>query len=215
MPLPKVYGAGIAPDGTKIYGAGFAPTGTTSSGGGGGGSGGGGSGGGGSGGGGSGGGGSSASLTDGTPTAMTVGGSGTQSDPFTAESTNQTHNSTGEIEFTVSGSGEVFWATSVSSEANYDFARLFINGTQVSSISGNGTTDSGSSNLTNGDTVEFRYTKDHSVSNFSDKGYLTSLYIVPAGGVTNIRVGSTTPSAIYVGNVQVTEVYVGSTKVWG
>tara|TARA_Y100000114_G_scaffold84501_2_gene78054 strand:- start:7031 stop:7651 length:621 start_codon:yes stop_codon:yes gene_type:complete len=152
-----------------------------------------------------------ATLTDGTPTSMTVSGSGTQSDPFTAESFNQTHNSTGTIEFTVSGSGEVFWATSVSSEQNYDFARLFINGTQVSSISGNGSTDSGSSNLVNGDTVEFRYTKDHSVSQFSDKGYLTSLYIVSSGGSSS----SVTPTAIYVGSVQVTEVYVGSTKVWG
>jgi hypothetical protein len=130
----------------------------------------------------------SSSLTQQSATSMTVSGSGTSANPFTATSTNTAHSSTGSVSWTVQGDGTLYWKISVSSETNYDFARLYVNGVEKSKISGV-TNTTGSIAVTTGNSVEFQYTKDSSVSSNSDKGYLDYLYIV-GGGTTIISGGS-------------------------
>jgi len=126
---------------------------------------------------------------------MTVSGDGSSGNPFTATSTNKIRNSTGSALFTIAGgSGTIDWQITSSSENNFDFARIFYNGSQLSAVSGNGSSDSGQiTNVQAGDTVEFRYTKDGSVDRFNDEGVLNSLVFTPdppVAGLTDQLSGS-------------------------
>ena len=83
-------------------------------------------------------------------------------------STNKTHSKTGTISFSVAESGTYVLSYSVSSEANYDKAYFYKNGTQIGVYSG---TESGVitlGELTSSNVIQVKYTKDSSGSSGTD-----------------------------------------------
>ena len=87
-------------------------------------------------------------------------------------STNHTNNATGTITFTVASPGDYYLNYSVSSEANYDKAKFYKNGTALGASNGfSGTTVSGTialTGLTTLDVIKVEYTKDGSGANGTD-----------------------------------------------
>tara|TARA_B100000787_G_scaffold170294_1_gene165830 strand:+ start:121 stop:705 length:585 start_codon:yes stop_codon:yes gene_type:complete len=99
-------------------------------------------------------------------------GSGTASSPYDGYSTNNnSNNSTATLRWVVNGNGKVYIYSWVASETNYDFAYVFVNGSvKWNRISGNNKTYNWTPhNVTNGQKIEFRYTKDYSVHRYTDK----------------------------------------------
>ena len=95
-------------------------------------------------------------------------GGGTASNPYYGNSTIYgQHGSTATLRFSVYGSGYVNISSSVSSEGSYDFAHVFVNGSQQWRQSGTGSF-SNKYYVTNGQIIEFRYYKDGSVNTGSD-----------------------------------------------
>ncbi len=81
---------------------------------------------------------------------------------------------------TVTGSGTLNFYWKVSSEQNYDFLYFYIDGTEQDSISG--TTDWASQNATipsGTHTLEWAYSKDDSISNDSDSGWVDKVVWTP------------------------------------
>ena len=117
------------------------------------------------------------------------GGSGTLADPWTGHSQIEGQNyAEANIYFTASGSGTVYIQSFVSSETNYDFAYVYVNGSQEWKQSGNGyyfpsQGSYQSYSLDDGEQVRFRYDKDYSVHTYNDEQTF-SLYFV--GDVTTI-----------------------------
>ena len=73
----------------------------------------------------------------------------------------------------VSGNWILNFNWAISSEQNYDFLKLFINGTQVASISGQQQFSAKSFNISGTNTViTWQYTKDSSIGNGLDKAFL-------------------------------------------
>jgi len=96
-------------------------------------------------------------------------GSGTSSLNFTGNSTNHNHNSTGHIKFQVVNAGTIYINSSVSSESSYDYANVYVNGSNVWHQSGTTSWGWHSYSVSPGQIIEFRYTKDGSVSNGYDE----------------------------------------------
>jgi hypothetical protein len=91
-----------------------------------------------------------------------------QATPYFGYSTNHSNNSIGKIEFKVAGSGFVWIWSYVSSEGGYDYAHVFVNGSQKWRKAGNVTLNWTQYAVANGQIIEFKYTKDGSVSSGSD-----------------------------------------------
>ena len=108
---------------------------------------------------------------------MNVSGDGTAHSPFTATSTNKTDNSTGEVIFNVTQGGTLNFQITASSEPNFDFGRLYINGSMVASVSGTETTGTQQLVVSEGDTITFTYEKDAFASAGNDEAILDFLLI--------------------------------------
>ncbi len=98
-------------------------------------------------------------------------GSGTSADPYDGWSSNNgRNNTTAYMRWKVNGNGYVYVWSYVSSEQNYDFGHIFVNGSQKWRESGyNKTFNWTKYAVSNGQKVEFRYSKDFSVHNHTDK----------------------------------------------
>ena len=86
-------------------------------------------------------------------------------------STNKTDSKTGTITFTVETAGDYYLSYSVSSEADYDIAKFYKNGTVIGASNGYSGTVSGTialTGLTNSDVIKVEYTKDSSGASESD-----------------------------------------------
>ena len=86
-------------------------------------------------------------------------------------STNKTDGKTGTITFTVATAGDYYLSYAMSSEANYDKAKFYKNGTPLGSSDGYSGTVSGTlelSGLTTSDEIKVEYTKDSSGASGSD-----------------------------------------------
>lgn len=86
------------------------------------------------------------------------------------------------IETQVDGPGALHWFWRVSSEADYDFLELMVNGQVVSSISGNVDWTVASANLTGSgrNILRWRFRKDAIVSEGADRGWVDQVRFVPA-----------------------------------
>jgi hypothetical protein len=108
---------------------------------------------------------------------MTYSGDGTPASHIVASSTNQgIHGSTAYLNFTYPSSGTLYYTVSVSSEARYDYARLYVNGANYVNIAGEDSR-SGSVSYTAGTTIQLQYYKDGSVNRGSDAGYFSDIYL--------------------------------------
>ena len=83
-------------------------------------------------------------------------------------STNKTHLTTGTISFSVVESGTYVLAYSVSSEANYDKAYFYKDGTELGVYSGTTSGTISLGELTSSNVIQVKYTKDGSGSNGTD-----------------------------------------------
>ena len=83
-------------------------------------------------------------------------------------STNKTHSKTGTISFSVAESGTYVLAYSVSSEANYDKAYFYKDGTQIGEYSGTASGTISLGELTSSNVIQVKYTKDSSGSSGTD-----------------------------------------------
>ena len=86
-------------------------------------------------------------------------------------STNKTNSATGTITFTVATAGDYYLSYEVSSEANYDIAKFYKNGTAIGDSNGYSGTVSGQivlDGLTTSDEIKVEYTKDSSGARGSD-----------------------------------------------
>lgn len=106
---------------------------------------------------------------------MTVSsGTGVSSSPYEGHSTNYgVHGSTGTIKYKANGSGTVYVKMQVSSESGYDFGRVIVNGSTKFVYAGGGNNgyqwNYHPFPVTNGQIIEFRYTKDGSVNTSQDR----------------------------------------------
>ena len=89
------------------------------------------------------------------------------------ESTNHNDYSSGYIIFNVLHDSVVTINFGVSSESNYDYFRIYKNGSQIYGISGSYSNQILDIPVFAGDVLEFRYTKDGSVNRGSDCGWFT------------------------------------------
>jgi hypothetical protein len=102
-----------------------------------------------------------------------------------AQSGTITHNQESYMETTVNfGTAQVasfYWQ--VSSEANYDYLRFYVDGVQQNSISGTTSWAQVTANLSSGShTLKWSYTKDGSVSSGTDQGWVDKLEFTASGG---------------------------------
>ncbi|MCQ2449039.1 MAG: leucine-rich repeat domain-containing protein, partial [Clostridia bacterium] len=86
-------------------------------------------------------------------------------------STNHNHSSTSTFTFTATATGTLQLQYGVSSESNYDFLKMFKNGSQIKSVSGSVSWADLSVSVVKGDVVTIQYSKDGSDSSGSDCGY--------------------------------------------
>ena len=93
-------------------------------------------------------------------------------------SNNHNHSSSSSIIITVNIESSVSFYYSVSSEKNYDYIRIFKNGSQVTAASGSLDYTYFELDLNNGDIVEITYSKDSSASSGSDSGFIKDLTIL-------------------------------------
>ena len=83
-------------------------------------------------------------------------------------STNKTNSATGSISFSVSTAGDYYLSYTMSSEANYDKAYFYKNGTALENHSGTETGTIALTGLTTSDVIKVSYTKDRSGANGND-----------------------------------------------
>ena len=86
-------------------------------------------------------------------------------------STNKTNSATGTLTFTVDTAGDYYLSYVMSSEAGYDKAKFYKNGTALGDSNGYSGTQSGTialTGLTTSDVIKVEYTKDSSGANGSD-----------------------------------------------
>lgn len=101
-----------------------------------------------------------------------------------------THNQTSSFSTTVNCIDQVTFRWNVSSETNFDFLRFFINGVEQSRISGTPGWATVTFNLDPNidNTLEWRYTKDGSVSSNLDRGFVDQItyrnYTIPVVGTS-------------------------------
>lgn len=101
-----------------------------------------------------------------------------------------THNQTSSFSTTVNCIDQVTFRWNVSSEANYDYLRFYINGVEQASISGTPGWATRTFNLDPNinNVLEWRYTKDGSVSSNLDRGFVDQItyrnYTIPVAGTS-------------------------------
>ena len=121
-------------------------------------------------------------------------GMGTFDDPYTGFSRNSLHPSSASIIFTATASGIVDITTSVESEPGCDFAYLYYNGTEKWKGSG---IEQYNMYLTIqiGDTFEFKYSKDYSVSTYLDHQDFSIYFMggIPTSSPTSYPTNIPTP----------------------
>ena len=83
-------------------------------------------------------------------------------------STNKSHSKTGTISFSVAESGTYILSYSVSSEANYDKAYFYKDGTELGVYSGTASGTISLGELTSSNVIQVKYTKDSSSSSGTD-----------------------------------------------
>jgi hypothetical protein len=97
-------------------------------------------------------------------------GNGTSSSPYEGYSTiNGLHGYTAKIQYKANGSGTVYVKMKVSSESNWDWGYVFVDNVQKFKNSGEEEFGYNSYSVSDGDIIEFRYSKDPSVNSRSDK----------------------------------------------
>ena len=98
-------------------------------------------------------------------------------------------NQTSSMNVTVQGPANLVFWWKVSSEANFDFLRLFVDGVQVTAISGEKNWTQVTQAMGAGThTVEWRYTKDASISIGDDAGWVDQLAIVPPNADDDLHI---------------------------
>ncbi|NVJ48628.1 MAG: thrombospondin type 3 repeat-containing protein, partial [Cytophagia bacterium] len=108
-------------------------------------------------------------------------GSWANNDGDVATSGTITDNQTSSMTMTVSGKSSIAFDWRVSSEANFDYLRVYINGVEQDRISGNVGWTNKTYQLTGGnDVIEWRYTKDGSVSSNLDRGFVDDVQLTDA-----------------------------------
>jgi len=95
----------------------------------------------------------------------------------------------------VNRAGTLRWDCTASSEANYDFGRLLINGVQAFSISGTQNTV-GTAAVTTSSSVILRYRKDWTITQGQDRMTVNSLYVADLPGVPTGLVGTAGSSIV-------------------
>jgi hypothetical protein len=95
----------------------------------------------------------------------------------------------------VNRAGTLRWDCTASSEANYDFGRLLINGVQMFSISGTQNTV-GTAAVTTSSSVILRYRKDWTITQGQDRMAVNSLYVADLPGVPTGLVGTAAASSV-------------------
>jgi len=116
-----------------------------------------------------------------------------------AKSGTITHSQNTYIQTTVTGAGTLTFYWKVSSESNYDYLRFYIDSTEQTKISGSVDWQQKSYSISSGSyTLQWKYTKDGSVSSGSDCGWLDK--VVFTGGdttpptISNVQASSITSS---------------------
>ena len=113
----------------------------------------------------------------------------TYNDGDAAQAPTITHNQDSSMETTISGYTSVKFHWNVSSEANYDYLRFYIDGVLQDSISGTvGWTQKSYTVSSGSHTLKWTYDKDGSVSSGSDTGYVDNL-ILGTGSSCNDPIG--------------------------
>ena len=108
-------------------------------------------------------------------------GSGTASSPYEGWSSNNgLNNTTAYMKFKSNGNGYVWVWSYVSSESSYDWAHIFVNGSQKWRRSGTSTFNWTKYYVADGQIIEFRYYKDYSVHTGTDKQHM-KIYTTPLG----------------------------------
>ena len=104
-------------------------------------------------------------------------------EPGSARSGAISDNGTTTLKTTVQGKGTLSFKWKTSSEQNYDKLNLYVDGSLVTSISGSTSWTNYSRTITadGSHTVEWRYTKDGSVSSGSDCGWVDDVVWTPEG----------------------------------
>ena len=103
---------------------------------------------------------------------------------FSARSGNITHDQTSsmQLELFVLSNGVISFYKKVSSEANYDFLRFYIDGVEKAAWDGEQDWTQESFNITQGiHTVKWEYEKDYSVNTGSDCGWIDYIILPPFG----------------------------------
>jgi autotransporter-associated beta strand protein len=141
----------------------------------------------------------------------------TQDGVDAAQSGTITDNQTSSLSTTLTGPGTLTFYWKVSSESSYDFLRFFLNGVEqtgsLARIAGEVNWIQKTVSIPSGSTsVEWRYTKDGSVSNGSDAAWVDRLVYTPANGTPVIAVEQPTSNALTSGisTVNFGSVLVGS-----
>jgi len=100
-----------------------------------------------------------------------------------AQSGTISHNYDSWTQTTVTGPGTLKFYWKVSSEANWDFLRFYIDGVEQERISGTVDWQQKTYGISSGShTVKWRYTKDCSVNSGNDCGWLDKVEFTPSGG---------------------------------
>ena len=104
--------------------------------------------------------------------------------PGSARSGAISDNGTTTLKTTVQGKGTLSFKWKTSSEQNYDKLNLYVDGSLITSISGSlsWATYTRTISAEGSHTVEWRYTKDGSVSSGSDCGWVDDVVWTPTGG---------------------------------
>lgn len=92
-------------------------------------------------------------------------------------STMKSHSNSSSYTITAATDVTVSFRYKVSSEANYDYLRIYVNGSRVISVSGTTSYVNYTVNLSAGDTLRFTYSKDGSASSGSDCAYIADLTV--------------------------------------
>ncbi len=99
-------------------------------------------------------------------------------DGINLASTNKTDSSSASYVITANETLNVSFKYNTSSESNYDFLRIYVNGIEVGEMSGTNNSDVSYSCVLNaGDTLKFTYSKDNSQSSGNDCAYIKNLVI--------------------------------------
>ena len=94
-----------------------------------------------------------------------------------------THNQVSYVQTTVTGPGTLSFYWKVSSESNYDYLIFYIDGTEQTKISGEVSWTQKTYTIASGThTLQWKYSKDGSVSSGSDAGWLDKVEFTAGGG---------------------------------